>query len=84
MGPEKEKKVFASRLMLLIAAILGVAALWHAYVLPPGAKAPDAATNVSEALRTTGDAWASERNRSSLAASDSAASRLVGVSSRVP
>jgi len=45
--------------MLLIAAILGAAALWHAYLLPPGAKAPDAATNVPEALRTTGDAWAS-------------------------
>jgi PAT family beta-lactamase induction signal transducer AmpG len=45
--------------MLLIAAILGAAALWHYYLLPPGAKAPDAATNVSEALRTTGDAWAS-------------------------
>jgi PAT family beta-lactamase induction signal transducer AmpG len=45
--------------MLLIAATLGVAALWHYYVLPSGAKAPDAATNVAEALRTTGDAWAS-------------------------
>ena len=45
--------------MLLIAAILGATALWHFYLLPPGAKAPDAATNVSEALRTTGDAWAS-------------------------
>jgi PAT family beta-lactamase induction signal transducer AmpG len=45
--------------MLLIAAILGAAALWHSYLLPPGSKAPDAANTVSEALRTTGDAWAS-------------------------
>jgi len=44
--------------MLLIAAIMGAAALWHLYVLPPGAKAPDAARTVTEALRTTGDAWA--------------------------
>jgi PAT family beta-lactamase induction signal transducer AmpG len=45
--------------MLLIAAIMGAAALWHFYFLPPGAKAPDAARTVAEALRTTGDAWAS-------------------------
>jgi PAT family beta-lactamase induction signal transducer AmpG len=45
--------------MLLIAAIMGAAALWHYYLLPPGAKAPDAARTVAEALRTTGDAWAS-------------------------
>jgi len=45
--------------MLLIAAILALAALWHLLVLPPGSKAPDAARNVKEALRTTGDAWAS-------------------------
>jgi PAT family beta-lactamase induction signal transducer AmpG len=45
--------------MLLIAAILAIAVLWHTYLLPPGAKAPDAANSVSEALRTTGDAWAS-------------------------
>ena len=45
--------------MLLIAALLALAALWHYYMLPPGSKAPDAAKNVSEALRTTGDAWVS-------------------------
>jgi MFS transporter, PAT family, beta-lactamase induction signal transducer AmpG len=45
--------------MLLIAALMGAAALWHFYLLPPGAKAPDAARTVAEALRTTGDAWAS-------------------------
>jgi PAT family beta-lactamase induction signal transducer AmpG len=45
--------------MLLIAAIMGAAALWHFYVLPPGAKVPDAARTVAEALHTTGDAWAS-------------------------
>ena len=45
--------------MLLIAAVLAAAVLWHTYLLPPGAKAPDAASSVSEALRTTGDAWAS-------------------------
>ena len=44
--------------MLLIAAIMGAAALWHFYVLPPGAKVPDAARTVAEALHTTGDAWA--------------------------
>jgi PAT family beta-lactamase induction signal transducer AmpG len=45
--------------MLLIAVILAVAVLWHWYLLPPGAKAADAATTVAGALRTTGDAWAS-------------------------
>ena len=45
--------------MLLIAALLAAAALWHYFMLPLGSKAPDAARNVSEALRTTGDAWAS-------------------------
>jgi len=45
--------------MLLIAAIMAATALWHWYVLPAGAKAPDAAHSVAGALRTTGDAWAS-------------------------
>ena len=45
--------------MLLIAAIMAVAAAYHYYLLPPGSKAPDAARNVAEALRTTGDAWGS-------------------------
>lgn len=45
--------------MLLVAAILATTAVWHYYVLPPGAKAPDAARTVTETLRTTGDAWAS-------------------------
>jgi PAT family beta-lactamase induction signal transducer AmpG len=44
--------------MLLVAAILAVAAIYHYYMLPPGSKAPDAATNLPEALRTTGKAWA--------------------------
>jgi PAT family beta-lactamase induction signal transducer AmpG len=45
--------------MLLVAVIMAVAALWHLYVLPPGAKAPDAARTVADAVRTTGEAWAS-------------------------
>ena len=45
--------------MLLIAGIMAVAAVYHYYLLPSGSKAPDAARNVAEALRTTGDAWAS-------------------------
>jgi PAT family beta-lactamase induction signal transducer AmpG len=45
--------------MLMIAGIMAAAAAYHYYVLPPGSKAPDAARSVSEALRTTGDAWAS-------------------------
>ncbi len=45
--------------MLLIAGIMAVAAVYHTYVLPTGSKAPDAARSVAEALRTTGDAWAS-------------------------
>ena len=45
--------------MLLIAGIMAAAAAYHYFMLPPGAKAPDAARGVAEALRTTGDAWAS-------------------------
>jgi PAT family beta-lactamase induction signal transducer AmpG len=45
--------------MLLIAGIMAVAAAYHYFLLPPGSKAPDAAGSVKEALRTTGDAWAS-------------------------
>jgi MFS transporter, PAT family, beta-lactamase induction signal transducer AmpG len=45
--------------MLLVAAIMAVAAIWHYVLLPPGAKAPDAARTAAEALRTTGEAWAS-------------------------
>jgi MFS transporter, PAT family, beta-lactamase induction signal transducer AmpG len=45
--------------MLLIGVILAAAAVWHFFVLPPGSKAPDSASTVREALRTTGDAWAS-------------------------
>ena len=44
--------------MLLIGGILALAALWHWRFLPSGSKAPDAAGTVAEALRTTGDAWA--------------------------
>jgi PAT family beta-lactamase induction signal transducer AmpG len=45
--------------MLLIACIMAASAAYHYFMLPPGAKAPDAARGVAEALRTTGDAWAS-------------------------
>ena len=45
--------------MLLIAGVMGLSALWHFYLLPQGEKAADAAKDVREALRTTGDAWAS-------------------------
>jgi MFS transporter, PAT family, beta-lactamase induction signal transducer AmpG len=44
--------------MILVAAILVLAAVYHYYMLPPGSKAPDAATNLDEALRSTGKAWA--------------------------
>jgi MFS transporter, PAT family, beta-lactamase induction signal transducer AmpG len=43
--------------MVLVAAILALAAVYHYFMLPPGSKAPDAARNLKEALRTTGDAW---------------------------
>ena len=33
--------------MLLIAAILAVAAVYHYFMLPPGSKAPDAARSVA-------------------------------------
>jgi PAT family beta-lactamase induction signal transducer AmpG len=58
-GPHPAWFVAWMIVMLLIAGILGVAALWHWRVLPQGSKAPDAARTVAEALRTTGDAWAS-------------------------
>jgi MFS transporter, PAT family, beta-lactamase induction signal transducer AmpG len=45
--------------MVLVAVLLAATALWHLKMLPPGAKAPDAARTLSEALRTTGDAWVS-------------------------
>ena len=39
--------------MMLIAAILAGTALWHFYLLPPGAKAADATSSVRAALATT-------------------------------
>ncbi|HEX7597399.1 MAG TPA: MFS transporter [Polyangia bacterium] len=45
--------------MILIAIILALTALWHFYELPPGSKAPDAPSSVHDALVTTGDAWVS-------------------------
>ena len=45
--------------MLLIAAILALAALWHFYMLPEGSKAPDAPSSIRTALSTTADAWVS-------------------------
>jgi MFS transporter, PAT family, beta-lactamase induction signal transducer AmpG len=45
--------------MILIAIILALTALWHFYVLPTGSKVPDAPSSVHDALATTGDAWAS-------------------------
>jgi MFS transporter, PAT family, beta-lactamase induction signal transducer AmpG len=45
--------------MLLIAGIMALTALWHFRFLPEGSKAADAATNLRGALRTTGDAWVS-------------------------
>jgi len=45
--------------MMLVAAILAAAALWHFYLLPSGAKAADAPSSLRAALATTGDAWAS-------------------------
>jgi PAT family beta-lactamase induction signal transducer AmpG len=58
-GPHPAWFVAWMIVMLLIAAILALAALWHWRFLPSGSKAPDAAKSVVEALRTTGDAWAS-------------------------
>ncbi|MBN2574512.1 MAG: MFS transporter [Deltaproteobacteria bacterium] len=58
-GPHPAWFVAWMVVMLIIAAILAATALWHYFLLPPGSKAPDAARSVSEALRTTGDAWAS-------------------------
>jgi MFS transporter, PAT family, beta-lactamase induction signal transducer AmpG len=58
-GPHPAWFVAWMIVMLLIAGILVLAALWHWRFLPPGSKAPDAARTVREALRTTGDAWVS-------------------------
>jgi PAT family beta-lactamase induction signal transducer AmpG len=45
--------------MMLIAAILAAAAVWHFHLLPPGAKAADTPSSVRAALATTADAWVS-------------------------
>jgi MFS transporter, PAT family, beta-lactamase induction signal transducer AmpG len=58
-GPHPAWFVAWMIVMLLVAGVLGLAALWHWRFLPPGSKAPDAARTVREALRTTGDAWVS-------------------------
>jgi PAT family beta-lactamase induction signal transducer AmpG len=58
-GPHPAWFVAWMVVMLLIAVLLGAAALWHWRFLPQGSKAPEAARTVAEALRTTGDAWVS-------------------------
>jgi MFS transporter, PAT family, beta-lactamase induction signal transducer AmpG len=58
-GPHPAWFVAWMVVMLLIAVILGLAALWHWRFLPSGSKAADAPKSVADALRTTGDAWAS-------------------------
>jgi PAT family beta-lactamase induction signal transducer AmpG len=58
-GPHPAWFVAWMVVMLLIAGIMAVTAAYHYFLLPSGSKAPDAARNVREALRTTGDAWVS-------------------------
>lgn len=45
--------------MLLISGILLVSFVWHLFVLPPGARAPEAPTNVAQVLSTMTDTWVS-------------------------
>lgn len=58
-GPHPAWFVAWMIVMLLIAGILALAALWHWRVLPTGSRAEDAPRNIRDALRTTGDAWVS-------------------------
>jgi MFS transporter, PAT family, beta-lactamase induction signal transducer AmpG len=58
-GPHPAWFVAWMVVMLLIAGIMAVTAAYHYFLLPAGSKAPDAARNFDEALRTTGDAWVS-------------------------
>jgi PAT family beta-lactamase induction signal transducer AmpG len=45
--------------MLLVAGLMLVSFVWHWFVLPPGARAPEAPRNVTEVFSTTVDAWVS-------------------------
>lgn len=58
-GPHPAWFVAWMVVMLLIAGILALAALWHWRFLPAGSRPADAPRNIRDALRTTGDAWAS-------------------------
>jgi len=57
LGPHPAWFTAWMTVMILVAAILAAAAAYHYFMLPPGSKAHDAATNLNEALRTTGKAW---------------------------
>ncbi len=58
-GPDPAWRTAWSVVMGLIAALLLLTCAWHWFKLPPGARAPEAPTNVSEAIKTTVDAWVS-------------------------
>lgn len=45
--------------MALVAVILLASFVWHLFVLPPGARAPEAPSNVHEVVVTTIDTWKS-------------------------
>ncbi len=48
-----------SIIMLIFAALMAGAAIWHAIVLPTGDRASHEATNLRQAFSTMGDAWVS-------------------------
>ena len=59
MGPDPAWRVAWTLVMALVSVILLLAFAWHWFKLPPGARAPEAPSNVKEALHTTLDAWTS-------------------------
>jgi len=58
-GPDPAWRTAWMLVMALIAVMLLLAFAWHWFKLPPGARAPEAPTNVKEALATTLDTWVS-------------------------
>ncbi|HEY5960328.1 MAG TPA: MFS transporter, partial [Polyangiaceae bacterium] len=57
--PDPAWRTAWSCVMIMVALILVLAFAWHWFKLPPGARAPEAPNNFSEAARTSLDAWIS-------------------------
>lgn len=58
-GPDPAWRTAWMFVMGLVAVILLLAFAWHWFKLPPGARAPEAPSNLSDVLSTTADAWVS-------------------------